>query len=175
MRFKDIASRLTGISSPVFGVSWNPPEAERTVAKRLITFLEDRRVLYSPSELEMPDHCVQSVLEIRKSLTTEIGKLDEKSDLTASLRAMRAACRKFLDTVQGDEGRIVRFGAQFGHYASWTFNSALGEMRGVFGIHIAKLATAYGVDVEDDLAAVIPGEDMPANPAGEKKTRQKKR
>lgn len=161
MRFKDIASRLTGISSPVFGVSWNPPEAERTVAKRLITFLEDRRVLYSPSEMERPDHCVQSVLEIRKSLTTEIGKLDEKSDLTASIRAMRAACRKFLDTVQGDEGRIVRFGAQFGHYASWTFNSALGEMRGVFGIHIAKLATAYGVDVEDDLAAVIPGEDMP--------------
>jgi hypothetical protein len=161
VRFKDIASRLTGISSPVFGVSWNPPEAERTVAKRLITFLEDRRVLYSPSEMERPDHCVQSVLEIRKSLTTEIGKLDEKSDLTASIRAMRAACRKFLDTVQGDEGRIVRFGAQFGHYASWTFNSALGEMRGVFGIHIAKLATAYGVDVEDDLAAVIPGEDMP--------------
>lgn len=168
MKFKDIASRLTGISSPIFGVSWNPPEAERSIAKRTIAFLEDRRVLYSPSELEMPDHCVESVLEIRRTLTTEIAKLDEKSDLAASLRAMRAACRKFLDTVQGDEGRIIRFGAQFGHYASWTFNSALGEMRGVFGVHLAKLATAYGVDIEDDLAAVIPGEDVPASPADER-------
>jgi hypothetical protein len=38
---------------------------------------------------------VQSVLEIRHFLTAELGKLDGKSELSASLRAMRAACRKF--------------------------------------------------------------------------------
>ncbi|MDE2346796.1 MAG: hypothetical protein KGL13_10065, partial [Gammaproteobacteria bacterium] len=65
MKFKDIAARLTGISSPIFGVSWKPPETERSVAKRVIAFLEDRRVLYSPSEMEVPDHCVESVLDIR--------------------------------------------------------------------------------------------------------------
>jgi hypothetical protein len=37
------------------------------------------------------------------------------------------------------------------------FNGALGEMRGVFGIHIAKLAAQYGLDVEDDLASILPG------------------
>lgn len=163
MKFKDIAARLTGISCPVFGVSWTPPETERSVAKRVIAFLEDRRVLYSPSEMEVPDHCIQSVLAIRESLTTEISKLDEKAEITASLRAMRAACRKLLDTVQADEGRNIRFGAERGHYASWTFNGALGEMRGVFGVHIARLAAAYGVNVERELAAIIPGEDVPAN------------
>lgn len=166
MRFKDIVARLTGISSPVFGVSWKPPETERSIAKRVISFLEDRRVLYVASEMEMPDHCVQSVLEIRKFLTGEIGKLDEKAEITTALRAMRAACRKFLMTVQVDEGRIIRFGANMGHYASWTFNGALGEMRGVFGIHIARLATAYGVDVENELAAIIPTEDVPADKHG---------
>ena len=159
VKFKDIASRLTGISSPIFGVSWKPPETERSVAKRIIAFLEDRRVLYSPSEMEVPDHCVKSVLDIRKMLTTEISNLDEKAEVTASLRAMRAACRKFLDTAQADNGRIIRFGAERGHYASWTFNSALGEMRGVFGVHLARLAAAYGVNVESDLAVIIPGED----------------
>ncbi len=172
MRFKDIASRLTGISSPIFGVSWKPPETERSVAKRIIAFLEDRRVLYSPSEMEVPDHCVQSVLEIRRFLTTEIANLDEKADITASLRAMRAACRKFLNTVQADEGRIIRFGAERGHYANWTFNGALGEMRGVFGVHIARLAAAYGVDVENDLAAIIPEEDVPANTTVERDARK---
>jgi len=128
-----------------------------------VAFLEDRRVLYLPSEMEVPDHCVQSVLEIRRFLTTEISNLDEKTEISASLRAMRGACRKFLDTVQTDEGRIIRFGAECGHYASWTFNGALGEMRGVFGVHLARLAAAYGLSVESDLAAIIPGEDIPPN------------
>ncbi len=58
MRFKEILSRLTGISVPVFGVSWNPPEADGAVVKRVVAFLEDRRVLYAPSEMEVPEHCV---------------------------------------------------------------------------------------------------------------------
>lgn len=43
-----------------------------TVARRVIRFLEDQRVLYNPSELEQPDHCVQSVLDIRRFLTAEL-------------------------------------------------------------------------------------------------------
>ena len=146
------------------------------MVKRVLSFLEDRRVLYSPTSMEVPDHCVQSVLEIRRLLTTEIAALDSNSELSASLRAMRAACRKFLNTVQAEEGRIIRFGAQLGHYANWTFNGALGEMRGVFGIHIAKLATGYGVDVEGDLAAALPGEDLPeVDPKSERRAPQSKR
>jgi len=172
MKFKEIASRLTGISTPVFGASWQPSETDRSIAKRLIAFLEDRRVLYSPSEMEMPAHCVESVMEIRRFLTAEIAKLDEKADITASFRAMRAACRKFLNTVQADEGRIIRFGAESGHYASWTFNSALGEMRGVFGVHIGRIAVAYGVDVENELAAILPEKDVPANSTAEADARK---
>ena len=172
VRFKEIVSRLTGISSPIFGVSWKPQEAERSVARRIIAFLEDRRVLYSPSEMEVPYYCVQSVLDIRGFLTAEIATLDEKADITASLRAMRAACRKFLTTIQADESKITRFGAQRGHYASWTFNGALGELRGVFGVHIARLAAAYGVNVENDLAAILPAEDVPARNTVKPKARK---
>ena len=102
MKFQEIANRLTGISVPVFGVSWNPPEPQVTVARRVITFLEDRRVLYVPSEMETPDYCVKSILEIRQYLTKELASLESSTELAASLRAMRAACRKFLNTV-GDE------------------------------------------------------------------------
>jgi uncharacterized protein DUF6650 len=62
MKFSEIVARLTGFSIPVCGVSWQPKEPEIDAARRIVTFLEDRRVLYSPSEMEMPDHCVQSVL-----------------------------------------------------------------------------------------------------------------
>lgn len=101
------------------------------------------------------------VMEIRHHLTGELGQLDNDAELVKSLRAMRAACRKFLNTVQdGERGRdIIRYGHHHGHWASWEFNGALGEMRGVFGIHIAMLATQFGLDVEDELAGILPSAD----------------
>ena len=156
MNFREIASRLTGISTPVFGVSWNPPESDRAIARRIIAYLEDRRVLYVPSEAKVPDHCVHSVLDIRRTLTAELGSLSPDSSIAQALSAMRAACRKFLDAVQADNGIIIRHGSSHGHYASWIFISALGELRGVFGVHLAALAAAYGLDVEQQLAGIIP-------------------
>jgi hypothetical protein len=159
MKFQEIANRLTGISIPVFGVSWNPPEPQVTVARRVITFLEDRRVLYVPSEMGTPDYCVKSILEIRQYLMKELASQESSTELVASLRAMRAACRKFLNTVGDERSEVVRFGGHLGHWASWVFDGALGELRGVFGIHIARLAAHHRLDVEDELASILPIQD----------------
>jgi hypothetical protein len=151
MRFKEIVNRLTGLNLGPFGVSWDPQESEIAKAKRIVAYLEDRRVLYNPSSLEIPQHCVDSVLEIRQFLTTELGDIAEDSPIRACLRAMRAACKKFLDHVQESGPDVVRFGWHHGHWASWDFNTALGELRGVFGVHLAQLAVLYRLDVEDNL------------------------
>jgi Family of unknown function (DUF6650) len=156
MKFSEIANRLTGISTPLVGVSWQPSELEVSAARRVIVFLEDRRVLYSPDSLEVPEHCVHSVLEIRHFLSAELGKLGSPMEFAASLRAMRAACRKFLERVGTDGRETVLYANQHGHWASWTFYSALGEMRGTFGVHIAKIAAQFRLDVEDRLAAILP-------------------
>lgn len=158
MKFKEIANRITGISTAIFGISWTPPELERDIARRIITYLEDRRVLYNPSAMEVPEHCARSVVEIRQFLSVEIASLSEDSELSKIFRAMRAACRKFLDLVGSDEN-ILRFGSNRGHYASWEFNGAVGELRGVFGIHLAQIAARYGLDIEDGLAFVLPAKD----------------
>lgn len=44
MTFKEIASKITGVSFPVFGVSWNPGKPDIKIAQEVINFLEDRRV-----------------------------------------------------------------------------------------------------------------------------------
>ena len=75
MQFKEILKSITGISTPIFGISWSPPNTEKSEAGEVIVFLEDRRVLYNPSEMEMPGHCIQSVVEIRNFLTEKIGKI----------------------------------------------------------------------------------------------------
>lgn len=156
MKIREIVSRITGLSVPIFGVQWNPPETERVAARRLFAFLEDRRVLFVASEMEVPYHCVESVLRIREFLTGELGRLNEEQKLAQSLRAMRAACRKFLATVESDDRRIIQFGSERGHHASWVFNGALGELRGVFGVHIASIAASHGLDIEGELASIVP-------------------
>jgi len=157
MKFnKKMVSRLTGFSTPVFGVSWNPPEPEVRKAQRVATFLEDRRVLFAPLSWEVPEHCVASVIEIRHFLTEELSASDSFDELSATLRAMRAACRKFLDTLgvakQPKKGkRTARI-----HLNSWAFISALGELRALFGLHLARLAVEYGLDLEDELTSILP-------------------
>lgn len=37
--------------------------------------------------------------------------------------------------------------------------STIGELRGVFGVHLAQLAAAFGLDIEDDLASILPVSD----------------
>jgi hypothetical protein len=153
--FKDIASKLTGFSTPFFGVSWQPPETERMIAKSVVTFLEDRRVLYNPTELELPHHCISSVGEIRHFLTEKLAELDQNSELTKNVRMMRSACRKFLDAAQ----RLERDrGLSFSHtsYSAWVFYGSLGEMRGTFGMCLAQIVLAYGLDIEKDLATILP-------------------
>ena len=40
MNFKAILNRLTGLSCPIFGISWNPIESEIIIATRIIRYLE---------------------------------------------------------------------------------------------------------------------------------------
>jgi hypothetical protein len=155
LTFKEIASRITGLSIPIFGISWQPDDSDIKIAKRVINFLEDKRVLYSPYDLEVPNHCVSSILEIRKMLTDEIGKLSQKKELYNDLQLMRSACRKFLDELQQYNVDIDR-PFQMSSFSGWVFYSALGELRGVIGIYISKIAVAYGIDVTGELTRIIP-------------------
>jgi hypothetical protein len=147
---KSIVSRLTGISTPVGGISWIPPVDERDKAKRLLTFLEDRRALYHPYNMEVGDYVVKSILEIRERLTSDLEDVNKSSVLGESLTAMRATCRKFLDKVQRPPRKR--------YWLEPEFIDALGELRALFGIHVARLACAYDLELEKDLTSILPPE-----------------
>lgn len=157
MEIKSILSRIHGFSIMGTGISWEMSEPNQKIAGRIISYFEDRRVLFNDYELEIPDHCVQSVLKIREFLTTQIGELKTKdSSITDNLESMRATCRKFLDAVQDSENQIIVNNSFSGGPKSWTFFTALGELRAMLGLHIAIIAAKYDFSVNDDLAKILP-------------------
>jgi hypothetical protein len=85
--------------------------------------------------------------------------------LSDSLRAMRAACRQFLDSVHVKEWSVPEHGPRrlvregYWGFTPYVFNEALGRLRGVFGVYIREIATNYGIRVEKGLAEILPPED----------------
>lgn len=163
--FREVAQRVTGISTPVFGVSWNPPEDKREIVRRLVAFLEDRRALYADFHMEYGPWVEKSVLEMRAEITNALKTCSEDEHLAGPLRAMRAACRKFLDEMGPPDSRRRVFYPR--EAMMW---QALGELRGVFGLHLARLCAAFGVDVEPELATILPAGEEDEGPRPVAKT-----
>jgi hypothetical protein len=170
LKAKDVGRRLRGLSAFGFGASWEYPPSEREIIRKLIVFLEDRRALFNPLPAEVEDHVVASVTSIREECTVAIGKLVETSNAGAPIRAIRAACRRFLDNpypsfpdvaaqIHGPRFREA-FDVRDYRLRARTepagFFTALGELRAFVGQQIALLATVYEIDVEGDLASILP-------------------
>jgi hypothetical protein len=145
--FKEIASRITGISIPVFGVSWNPPESDREIVRETLIFLEDRRALYNDFAHELDHEVSQSVLAIRSELTAGLKRLPEASEAAPCFKAMRAACREYLDNARPR-----------GLSGPFSFMTELGKLRAMIGVQVAYLAVKYGIDLDGELVRVIPAE-----------------
>jgi hypothetical protein len=170
MKFSEVATRLNGISTPIFGFSWQPPRSDVAAAREVITFLEDRAALYQPYIVENPQYVIASILSIRAEVTRVLAPGGLNTELMSSLRTIRAACRKFTNTLgaRTDGNRLVVPPTAFGvgHMHDIGFNQALGELRGVVGTEVAKIAAAHGLDVEDGLASILPAADGDADDDG---------
>jgi len=151
MKFTEIASRINGFSIPIFGVSWTPAKADVSIAKSIILFLEDRRMLYVPYEVENPDYVIRSVFMVRAFLTDILTQGQLGGDIENNIRGMRAACRKFLDDHPHNERHVG--------YRDIELNQSLGEFRGVIGQYVAVLSVRYGIDVRSPLDVILPIED----------------
>lgn len=157
LKSKTLLSRLTGFSLPVIGggLSFKPVEADRTIVRELLTFLEDRRALYVGAIWEQPNHVVQSVLQMRAELTQSLKRLSEGSPAEAACRSMRGACRDFVSAAGSQQLREMH--DDFGRSMQGErFLIALGSLRATFGHQIALLAHLYEVDLEEHLASILP-------------------
>jgi hypothetical protein len=116
-----------------------------------LVYLAGQRAFHYPYDREIGSFIVQSILDTRERLTRDIETLSTDSLLRKILRAMQAACRKFLDENQSPS---AGYG---GPYQAQLF-CTLGELRALFGIHIARIAFAYDLEVDACLGDILPPE-----------------
>ncbi len=151
MQFKEIVAHITGVSVPIFGIQWKPITPEVTIARNILRRLEDRRVLYRPEEMEGAQYCLRSVEEMRHLLTDALQQVEPHTHLGKQFARLRRACREFCDIVGSPKFSAVSFPVQRS-----LLSRELIKLRKVAGSAVAAIAIAYGLDVEDELASILP-------------------
>lgn len=154
--------RVSGVSTPVGGLSWAPSTSEREDLRKLAVFLEDRRALFNPYETEAEIFVEQSVQQIRSELTKVLQTIGEDARAADALRNMRSACQRYLTKSAGFKNgpywhhRPPRHFRGHGIDEDDDFILALGELRGVFGLCIGQIASTYSIEVHGELADLLP-------------------
>jgi len=148
LKGRELATRLTGILTPTGGISWKPSVDERDKAQQLLVYLAGQRALHYPYDREIGSFIAQSIFDTRERLTRDMEALSTDALLRKILRAMQAACRKFLDDNQSPS-------AGYGQPYQAQLLCTLGKLRALFGIHIARIAFAYDLEVDACLGDIL--------------------
>ncbi len=64
--------RITGIGAFGYSLNWEMVDGDDKIARAVIGFLEDWRLLFADRHIEDEMQCVASALEIREFLTDQI-------------------------------------------------------------------------------------------------------
>jgi hypothetical protein len=151
LKGREVAARLIGIRTPIGGSDWEPPVGERERARQVLMHLAQQRALWDPYDIAIGAFVAQSIVDVRERLGRDLKDLPADSVLQEGLRAMQAACRMFLE-----ENQSPRSG--YGPPYEAQLHSTLGELRALFGIHIARIACAYDLEVDTHLEGILPPE-----------------
>jgi hypothetical protein len=159
----ETARRITGISGPLGGIQWaDPGPSDRECVRGFLIELEDRRVLYNPDWLEVRQQVDTSVDEIRDICTAALKRFVPTDFATLPVRNVRAACRRYLDDTTIDF-RHADFHPHRSGLSAGAF-LALGGFRATVGQEVARLAAHYDIEVEGELASVLPAQDQTDTP-----------
>ena len=156
MYFKEILARITGVSIPIFGIQWQPTTPQIKVARDLMRELEDKRVLYRAEDLEGAHHCVYSVMDMRQKLTMSMQQVDTDDPLYKQLQKIRRASRDFCDVIGSP-----KFDTSPAPVQKSLLSRELAKFRQVVGSAVGAISIAYGLDIEDELASIIPFNNLP--------------
>jgi hypothetical protein len=146
-------------------MSWKIGDSERTKVRKVLTFLEDRRALFSEIDLNVACHAQKSMRDIRDVLTSAIAELPEGCPAAESFRGMRAAARELMDLQGPGDAGARYYDIRNRRYTEQDviFIEKLGQVRAIFGQHLAIIAYHYDLNIEKGLRSILPPAPRPTD------------
>lgn len=144
--------RLNGFGLPwgAGSVQWEYVQSNKDLARRVVVFLEDRRVLTGNPhrDLEDADFARLSADSIRNFMTAEIFNVKDGGELEAAFKSIRNACKAFVDGA-GTHSIKYQNDARY-------FHAMLTSMRQTVGQELGWLAEDYGIKLTPEVQAIVP-------------------
>ena len=143
--FEDLLKRTTGLSTPLFCVTWSPADSERDVAKRLLTILEDEGLLFGDYRRlhDLGGYAEKALHRLHDRLSEELSPLDRETPLVKSFYYQNVA----IDLADG--GINVAKADLLRGRSRNTYNIELGEFRRLKGtskVTVKKTPDGYQID-----------------------------
>ena len=135
--------RITGLDTPFGGLSWEYTETAKRGIQELFYYLETKRLLTNPVEMEIKSWCASSAIEIKTKIAEILGKYEFNKDTITSLRSMANACNAFLDQLDSVPIDRIIYKNSNGDWENLTFSSAMNSFRNVFKENIELLSSTY--------------------------------
>ena len=137
--------RITGIDTPFGGVSWEYTENAKKGIQELFYFLESKRILTNPTEMEIKGWCEKSAIEIRNKLTELLSKNDFNEETISCIRLLANACNSFLDDMTRVTNTGIIYKSGNDDWENVNFSKAMKNLRNSFRDNIHTLSEAYQI------------------------------
>lgn len=134
--------RPTGVSTPFGGASWSSEISAKERFQYLLLYLESKRILTNPREMEILDQCIHSALDIREKLVEVTKDVTFNEEDTVIIRTLVDACNTYLDETNGLEVRHIIY-KHNGKWENLSFDSAMKKFRNAFRKNIAAIEKKY--------------------------------
>lgn len=142
---------INGFSTSLGGISWNKTSSSKELFAHLLFFLESKRILVNPIEMEFKDWCIESVLEIKQqllSITQEVNLKDFDAD---RIRNLIDACNHYLDNVTPMDLPRIIYKRDGEHWADLSFDRTMKTFRKSFKQEIEKIEKKYRLKFHKDI------------------------
>ncbi|WP_330998639.1 DUF6650 family protein [Pectinatus frisingensis] len=133
------------------GISWEYTENERRQIQKLFYFLESKRLLINPADMELPDQCAQSAVEIKEFLVGLLCGFRFSKDVESHLKELCVACNVFLDEINFRQQPHIIYKNNSGDWADSNFSTIMKTFRKVFRTKIAYMEENYGLSFDNHI------------------------
>lgn len=143
--------KLNGISFPFGGISWEEQKSSKDMFLHLFLYLESKRILVNPIEMECKEWCIKSVLEIKSMLISITNEISLKGTDLQIIRNLIDACNEYLDIVSNLNlsGIIYKDGNR---WEDINFDKAMKMFRCAYKTEITNIEKMYNLRFNKEIS-----------------------